>query len=91
MTFNRFLSAFSYQAFFVAAKKGAVTMQEQLLRLDQIIGNKKKNLPAMVPVSRSTVWAWVKEGKFPQPIKLGPATTCWRLSDVQQFMQSAGV
>lgn len=63
-------------------------MQEQLLRLNQIIGDKKKGIPPMVPVSRSTVWAWVKEGKFPAPIKLGPSTTCWKLSDIQQFIQA---
>jgi prophage regulatory protein len=65
-------------------------MQERFLRLKQIIGSKKENITAMIPVSRSTWWAWVSEGKAPQAIKLGPATTVWRLSDIQSFIESAG-
>lgn len=33
-------------------------------------------------VSRTTVWRWTAEGILPEPIRLGPATTRWRLSDI---------
>lgn len=36
-----------------------------------------------IPVSKSTWWAGVREGRFPQPIKLGPRTTVWRVEDSQ--------
>ncbi|MDD2500654.1 MAG: AlpA family phage regulatory protein [Geobacter sp.] len=65
-------------------------MQEQLVRLDQIIGSVKKGLAPMIPVSRSTIWQWVKDGKFPQPLKLGPATTCWRMSDISAHVKALG-
>jgi predicted DNA-binding transcriptional regulator AlpA len=32
----------------------------------------------------------VKQGEFPQPIKLG-SITVWRLSDVQAWMQAQGL
>lgn len=35
-----------------------------------------------IPVSRASWWAGVKSGKYPQPIKLGSRTTCWRESDI---------
>jgi prophage regulatory protein len=58
------------------------------LRLWQIIG---PNGP--IPVSRSTWWKGVKSGLFPQPVKLGPRTTAWRMADidalVEQFNRSA--
>jgi len=49
------------------------------LRLNQIIGNPKTNtpIPPLIPVSRSTWWAGVKDGRFPTPVKLGPRTTAW--------------
>lgn len=33
-------------------------------------------------VSRATIWRWSAHGIFPRPIKLGPAATRWRQSDV---------
>jgi predicted DNA-binding transcriptional regulator AlpA len=56
----------------------------RLLRLPEIIGDNESNppKPAIVPVSKSTWWAGVKDGRFPQPIKLGPRITAWRESDV---------
>ena len=28
-------------------------------------------------IEKSTIWLWVKEGKFPKPIKLSPRITVW--------------
>jgi prophage regulatory protein len=47
------------------------------LRLKQIIGDKKTNIPALIPVSKSTWWAGSKSGRFPASVKLGPRTTAW--------------
>jgi predicted DNA-binding transcriptional regulator AlpA len=45
----------------------------------------------MIAVSEKTIWKWVKDGAFPQPVKLGSGVTVWRLSDVQAWMQSKGL
>lgn len=39
-------------------------------------------------IAKSTVWAWTKEGKLPQPLKIGERTTCWRLSEILHFIDS---
>ena len=57
-------------------------MQERLLRLKQVL--------ELVPVSKSTWWAWCREGKAPAPIKLSEKTTCWRLSDVMALIEGLG-
>lgn len=57
------------------------------LRLNQIIGSKTE--PAIIPVSKSSWWAGVKEGRFPQPIKLGKRTTVWRVSDIKLLIEKA--
>ena len=40
-----------------------------------------------IPVSKSTWWAGVKEGRFPQPIKLSPRTTVWRVEDIRALYE----
>ncbi|SMP36239.1 helix-turn-helix transcriptional regulator [Shimia sagamensis] len=40
-----------------------------------------------VPVSRSTWWAGVRSGRFPQPIRLGPRNTAWRVGDIRALLQ----
>ncbi len=41
-----------------------------------------------LPISKSTVWAWVKQGRFPKPIKLSPTVTVWRNKDIHQWLNS---
>lgn len=60
------------------------------LRLPQIIGDKKHGIPAVVPVSKTAWWDGIKTGRFPQPIKLGPRTTAWRVEDIRNLIQNAG-
>jgi len=58
------------------------------LRLNQIVGNPKTNTPPIIPVSKATWWAGVKEGRFPKSIKLGPHTTVWRIEDIRRLIES---
>jgi predicted DNA-binding transcriptional regulator AlpA len=62
----------------------AATLPESgFLRLPQIIGDAELGLPAIIPVSKSTWWQGVKEGRFPQPVKLSARVTAWRVADVR--------
>lgn len=45
-------------------------------------------LKARLNVSGSSIWAWVKQGKFPKPIKLSENTTAWNAADVEAWAQS---
>lgn len=40
-----------------------------------------------IPVSQSTWWAGVKDGRFPKPIKLGPRTTVWRVEEIRALFE----
>jgi predicted DNA-binding transcriptional regulator AlpA len=47
-------------------------------------------LPAILklfPIGKSTWWAKVKSGEYPQPVKLGPRTTAWRVEDIRALLQ----
>lgn len=48
----------------------------------------KQILKEIVPVCPSTWWLWVKQGKAPQPIRLGGGITVWRRQDVLAFLES---
>lgn len=59
------------------------------LRLSQIIGNPKADppIPPIIPVSKSTWWAGVKSGRFPQPVHtLGVRITAWRVEDIRDLI-----
>jgi len=45
-------------------------------------------LKARLNVSGSSIWAWVKAGKFPKPIKLSQNCTAWNAADVEAWVQS---
>ena len=73
----------------IAEEKGAhahYLPETGLVRLHQIIGDKKKGIPPVIPVSKSSWWAGVKSGRYPKPIKLGERTTCWNVSDIRELI-----
>lgn len=41
-------------------------------------------------VSVPTVWRWARESDFPSPVRLGPAATRWRLSDLKAWEVKQG-
>ena len=49
------------------------------VRLPQIL--------SLIPISRSAWWAGIREGKFPQGIKLGSKTTVWRAEDIRTLIE----
>ena len=62
------------------------------LRLAQIIGNPNAipPIPAIIPVSKSTWWAGVRSGRYPQPTRaLGKNITAWSVEDLRAFIDGA--
>ncbi len=70
------------------------------LRLCQIIGrkatpsdpdSKSKNLreaiPALIPVSKSTWYQWIRDGKCPKPLRISERTSVWRVEDILEFIE----
>ena len=42
-----------------------------------------------IPVSKSTWWAGIKDGRYPKPVKLGPRITAWRVEDIRALIDGA--
>lgn len=58
---------------------------------DQLSGflREKQLRPHLLPVAHSTLWAMVREGRFPQPVRFkGSRVTAWRATDVQAWIAS---
>lgn len=63
----------------------AETVQQHLpqvgfVRLPQVL--------SVIPVSRSTWWAWIKAGKAPAGTKLSPRITAWRVDQIREVLAS---
>jgi prophage regulatory protein len=41
-----------------------------------------------IPVSKSTWWEGVKNGRFPKPVKLGPRITAWRVEQIRALIEA---
>ena len=40
-----------------------------------------------IPVSKSTWWAGVKDGRYPRPVQLGRRITAWRVEDIRKLIK----
>lgn len=53
---------------------------DRLMRLKEVLG--------VVSVGKSTWWAGVKSGRYPQPVRhLGPRITAWLESEIMSLIQ----
>lgn len=50
------------------------------LRLPQVL--------SVYPVSKSTWWKGVAEGRYPKPVKLGERATAWRAEDILALIEA---
>lgn len=51
---------------------------DPFLRLEQVL--------AVFPVSPSSWYQGIKDGKYPAPLKIGPRASAWRTSDIKSLM-----
>lgn len=47
-----------------------------------------KDVQRFIPVSSSTWWKGVREGVYPQPVKLSPRTTAWRVEEIRDLINT---
>lgn len=56
--------------------------EEGFVRLEQVL--------EVIPVSRSTWFRGIDEGRFPAPVKLGARASAWRVDDIRKLMTRIG-
>jgi prophage regulatory protein len=62
------------------------------LRIRDIIGDRRRGIPGLIPVSPATWYSWIAAQRAPKPVKLG-RTSVWRVEDIRAFVEqlSAGI
>lgn len=58
------------------------------LRIWQIVGDVKRGIPPLIPISKSAWWNGVKTGRYPAPVKLSPRVTAWKAEDVYALINN---
>lgn len=49
--------------------------------------SRASQLLPFVPFSKTTLFEWSKDGRFPAPVKLSPTMTAWRNSEVIAWLE----
>ena len=60
------------------------------MQLDTIGYLRLPEVLKLFPVSKSTWWQGVRDGKFPTPVKLTERTTAWRTEDIHALLEKVG-
>lgn len=62
------------------------------LRLPDIIGDRRRGVAGLIPISRAKWYSWIKTRHVPKPVKFG-RTSVWRAEDVRALIKrlSTGV
>jgi predicted DNA-binding transcriptional regulator AlpA len=55
---------------------------EGYVRLPQVL--------KVFPISKSSWWAGVADGRYPQPVKLSPRVTAWKVEDIRRLIADLG-
>lgn len=56
--------------------------------MDEIKLYRLRELSARIGLARSAIYQAVKDGRFPQPIRVGARAVAWRHQDVESWLQS---
>jgi len=46
-----------------------------------------RDLEKLLKVSKATIYFWIKNNKFPKPIKLGHRTSVWLKEDIEKWLK----
>lgn len=60
------------------------------VRIWQIIGDRKKGIAPVIPVSKSTWWAGVASGRYPKGILHGERTRVWDVREIRGLLADGG-
>lgn len=60
---------------------------ERLYRLKEIIGDRKRGIAPIIPISASTWYDGIKTGRFPEGTKISARCTVWRKSVIDALVE----
>jgi len=61
--------------------------EDGFVRLREILGDRRRGVPGLIPIGKSAWYNGIADGRFPKPVRLGPRTTAWRVSDIRELIE----
>jgi prophage regulatory protein len=49
---------------------------------------RRRQVEQLVQLSRSSIYAAVKAGTFPAPVRIGARAVAWRVSEIEQWLEA---
>jgi prophage regulatory protein len=56
-----------------------MNIEQKLLRLRDVL--------KLIPISKSTWWAGIQSGIYPQPVYIAPRIPAWRRTDLEHIIE----
>ena len=50
--------------------------------------SRAKEILPLLPFSKTTLWDWSKDGRFPKPYRISSTITAWKNSEVIDWLES---
>lgn len=60
---------------------------EGFVRVSQLIGCRRRGIVPILPISRSGMYAAIREGRIPAPLKLGPKVIAWPAEQIRAMIE----
>lgn len=60
--------------------------KQQFIRMHDLCSCRKDGKQGLLPLSRATIFALVKSGTFPKPVRIGTRAVAWRMSDIDTYL-----
>ncbi len=57
------------------------------VRVSQLLGCRRRGLVPILPISRSGLYAWIRQGRWPAPIRIGPKVIAWPAAQVRAALE----
>jgi predicted DNA-binding transcriptional regulator AlpA len=57
---------------------------QRVIRLSELASRPGK--PGLISASPSSIWRWIRAGKFPAPFRIGERTMVWDIGEVEKFI-----
>lgn len=74
----------------MSKKRFSALPSSGLIRMRDLLGDRKKGYIGIVPFSEATLWQRVKDGTFPAPIKISANISAWRIEDIRAWLDAQG-
>lgn len=59
---------------------------DALIRASDLLGDRARGIPPILPMSRTTLFVRVRAGDFPLPVRLGARAVAWRAGDIRAWL-----